>query len=180
MKTIFYGKKVTNSLISDSEFVNDVNTLFYTGANTPTRGMFVAGGPTGYFKLMIFSGKCPEISELNDISQYEFQKLLSFDIPKYSPVAGISGFNLSVIENGIRATLGICNSPTVCHRSGIATWFWYGNTVHPGVHIIGTIGGVGSRNDLEVPSVILTQDEEYKCYGFDFFISSKVSIIGTL
>lgn len=180
MKTIFYGKKITESLISKNEAIGDASPLFYTGPNMPSRGKFLAGGPTGYFKLMIFSGKCPDLSSMGDISEYDFQKLLTFEIPKYSSVAGLSGFNLSVSETGIRATLGICNSPTSCAQTGTAAWFWYGNTVHPGVQIVGTVGPIGSRSELEVPDVALFQGETYKCYGFDFFISNKVDIIGTL
>lgn len=161
--------------------------VFSTVTTAPVSNKFLAGGPAGATRLLIYSGSRPAISSMTNLSNYSANLLISFSIPAYSTSISSTGLyfkpiltasnkiDYSVPYNGVEATLGICPTFTAATGTGSATWFWFGNYSAPtnlsGLSFVtGSIGLVGSGNDLEMSDVNIESGGLYKSLGFKFHI----------
>lgn len=160
--------------------------MFSTATTTPVYNKFLAGGPAGATRLMIYTGARPAIDAVTNLSNYTSNLLISFSIPAYSTSISATGLAFkSIIKSskldvatpyeGVIATLGICPTFTAATGSGPATWFWFGNYSSPtnltGISFAtGSIGLTGSGNDLEMADVNIESGGLYKSLGFKFYI----------
>lgn len=167
--------------------------IFSTVTTTPVYNKFLAGGPAGSTRLLVFSGARPAIDTVTNLSNYTSNLLISFSIPAYSTSISATGLAFkSILKNGkldvatpyegVIATLGICPSFTAATGSGPATWFWFGNYSSPtnlsGISFVtGSIGLTGSGNDLEMPDVNIESGGLYKSLGFKFYIPAVHELI---
>lgn len=112
------------------------NHPFLTSASvahvsTPAKNL--AGGPAGFTKLFIYGGDRPDISSIVDLTAYDGQRLISFNVPTYSNARGSTGLYLEDGSNtdyqGFKAICGICPTLTTAVASGVATWFFFGSAL---------------------------------------------------
>lgn len=152
----------------------------------------LAGGPAGTQQLRIYTGTKPEVSNMTDLSAYDSNLLIAFNIPKYAS-DGTSGFKIdkynpttlqptytaSSTFDGMSLTLGICPTFTaaVTTTERSATWFWYGN-VYGGTSdladipfLVGTVGTTAA-SDLVIPNTAIKPGAYYKSFGFKYTIPS--------
>ena len=167
--------------------------MFSTVTTTPAANKFLAGGPSGSTKLLIYSGARPAIGSVTNLNNYTSNLLISFSIPAYSTSVSATGLSFnSIIKNskldvsvpyeGVVATLGICPTFTAATGAGAATWFWFGNYSSPtnlsGISFVtGSIGLTGSGNDLEMPDVNIESGGLYKSLGFKFYIPAVHELV---
>lgn len=169
MKTLFFGNAFLSSLTKDTEKSNQSYSMVYTGKTSPLFGKFIAGGPSGYFKLDVYSGE-PFIDE------DDTHRLISFDINAGSADMSKSGFSTEMSASGLLLTLGVSNYGTPAMNNGNCTWFRYYST-RTGVKIEGTVGRVGSDSDMVVTDTTIIKGQEYKSFGFKLLIGSKIYVV---
>lgn len=167
---------------------------FNTTKALPVFERYLAGGPAGSTILNIYTGNkpvsCDEVLNLNDYSQ---DLLISFSIPE-----GIKGircvthdlYNASNITINstfknpgiISFILGICSTKTAAIKSGIATWFWFGNSSNPTnlSDISFVIGSIGQIDDGTCEMLMADNNVElgqfYTSSGFKFEFPSEITI----
>jgi hypothetical protein len=157
---------------------------------------FLAGGPAGSTRLIIFKGTKPDISTVSNLSDYSSNQLISFSIPAYdgtNPAASGMRFlttttptaraelNSSTSFDGFSMILGVSPSYVAATASGVATWFWFGNYSSPTnladiAFTIGSVGSLGSGADLEIYNTTVTSGDYYRSAGFKFSIPSIYTV----
>ena len=170
-------------------------------AYVPYPPKFMAGGPTGLTKLIVYSGERPEISTISDLASFDSQKLIQFSVAAYSATRGSTGMYVETGSatnyTGFKAVCGICPSMTSAIGSGVATWFWFGvcmtdaeaqvlkntytgnyNNVSTFPFVTGSVGLLGSGADLEIADKNIVSGQQYKSFGFNFYIPAINTIIG--
>lgn len=170
MKNLFFGKRIISGLVSDKEKNGSAFPLIFTSTNQPMYGNFVAGGPSGFFKLEMYSGQ-PFV----DVD--ETHKLISFVVNPWNSDPSRSGFSYSIDDDGLIITIGISNIATKATNNGRCTWFKF-YSPYSNVAVMGTVGRIGSDADMIITDDIIIEGEAYKSFGFKMFISSKIKIIG--
>lgn len=174
-------------------------TSTYNDLYIPHPGKFLAGGPTGLTKLNIYRGTKPEINNITSLSALESDLLISFPVSGYSTSRGLTGLYVlppATDYDGFKAICGICTALTTARSSGLATWFWFGisltdteakvyNQAYTGnyndltgyMFVTGTVGTLGSGNDLEIASPVIEQNAQYKSFGFNFHVPAINTIL---
>lgn len=186
----------TYSGISHSRpFYKGTSTIYYS---LPAK--FLAGGGAGVTKLFIYSGDRPDISSIVDMTAYDSQKLISFNVAAYSTSRGATGLYVETGSGtdyqGFKAICGICPTLTTAIASGSATWFFFGSaltnteanaiksgssgnytnvTVSP--FITGSVGTLGSGSDLEIADRNIIAGQQYKSFGFNFYIPAINTVV---
>lgn len=161
---------------------------------------FLAGGPLGATKLFVYSGERPDISTIMDMAAYESNLLISFDINGYSTARGSTGLYVepgsTTNYQGFKAICGICTTLTTAIQSGVASWFFFGsalttaqantlksgstgnyNNVTVSPFVTGSIGTLGSGADLEIADKNIVAGQQYKSFGFNFYVPSINTVI---
>lgn len=166
--------------------------------STPAK--FLAGGPAGFTKLFIYGGDRPDLSSIVDLTAFEGQRLISFNVAAYSNSRGATGLYLEDGSNtdyqGFKAICGICPTLTTAVASGVATWFFFGSalttteaqafstsytgnytnvTVSP--FVTGSVGLLGSGSDLEIADKNIVAGQQYKSFGFNFYVPSVNTVV---
>lgn len=176
---------------------------FYKGTSTTyisTPPKFLAGGPNGFTKLFIYTGDRPDISSIVDLAAYDNQMLISFNVAAYSTSRGATGLYVETGSNtdyqGFKAICGICPTLTTAIASGAATWFFFGsaltttqaqafsssyvgnyNNVTVSPFVTGSVGTLGSGADLEIADRNIVAGQQYKSFGFNFYIPSINTVV---
>lgn len=169
MKSIFLGKKFLESLVSQNERNGESFSLVYTGKNFPSYGKFIAGGPTGFYKLDIYSGQ-PFV----DLD--ESHKLISFDVNGWSDDSSKSGYSVELASDGLTLTIGVSNLGSIAKNNGVCSWFRF-YSENGDLSIQGTIGKAGTDNDLIVTEDVILSGNSYKSFGFKLFIPSSIMVV---
>jgi hypothetical protein len=161
---------------------------------------FLAGGPLGATKLFVYSGERPDISTIMDMAAYESNLLISFDINGYSTARGSTGLYVepgsTTNYQGFKAICGICTTLTTAMQGGVASWFFFGsalttaqaaalksgstgnyNNVTVSPFVTGSIGTLGSGADLEIADKNIVAGQQYKSFGFNFYVPSINTVI---
>jgi hypothetical protein len=133
-----YGRAYTNNAsmtLLDETQISSTITDF--DATPVSRNTTLIGGPAGTSKLMIFKGTKPALSAVTDLSAYNSQKLITFDIPTVANggarfANGISPtsspkISATQVYRGVSMVAGICPNVAIASDSGTPTWFWFGN-----------------------------------------------------
>lgn len=172
----------------------------YNTSEVPHPGKFLAGGPAGLTKLIVFSGERPDITTITNLSSFDAQKLITFSIPAWSSSRANTGLFVESVApatySGFKAICGICPSLTTAVASGIATWFWFGicltdteakvyNSSFSGNYnnlagyqfVTGSVGLLSSGADLEIADKNIASGQQYKSFGFNFYIPSVNTIV---
>lgn len=114
------------------------NRLFLKYDSMSTTGTtyyrnFLAGGQLGITKLKIYSGDRPDITSIADLTAYESQCLITFDVAAYNATsAANTGLYIksddatSADYTGFKAVCGRTMTLTPATSSGTAKWFWFG------------------------------------------------------
>jgi hypothetical protein len=186
-----------NSLVLNRPFLT---AAAYNTTYVPHPGKFLAGGTTGVTKLIVYSGERPDISTITNLSTFDSQKLISFSIPAWSSARAATGLFVETASTtnytGFKAICGICPTLTTAIASGVATWFWFGicltdteakvfNASYSGNYsdlsgyqfVTGSVGLLGSGADLEIADKNIASGQQYKSFGFNFYIPSVNTII---
>lgn len=171
-------------------------SLYYT--TLPAK--FLAGGPLGATKLFVYSGDRPDVSTIMDMAAYESNLLISFDINGYSTARGSTGLYVEPGSTsnyqGFKAICGICTTPTTAMQGGVASWFFFGsaltteqanalksgstgnyNNVTVSPFVTGSVGTLGSGADLEIADKNIVAGQQYKSFGFNFYVPSINTVI---
>lgn len=171
-------------------------SLYYT--TLPAK--FLAGGPLGATKLFVYSGDRPDVSTIMDMAAYESNLLISFNINGYTNARGSTGLYVepgsTTNYQGFKAICGICTTPTTAKQGGVASWFFFGsaltteqanalksgstgnyNNVTVSPFVTGSVGTLGSGADLEIADKNIVAGQQYKSFGFNFYVPSINTII---
>lgn len=177
-----------------------VKSAEYASNTIPHPGKFLAGSAANVTKLMIYSGDRPDISAITGLTAYDSQKLIQFNIPAYNASRAATGMYVepgsTTAYTGFKAICGICPTLTTAISSGIATWFWFGialtdteakvyNSSYTGNYnnltgyqfVTGSVGILGSGADLEIADTSVVSGQQYKSFGFNFYIPAVNTII---
>jgi hypothetical protein len=172
----------------------------YNSTYVPHPGKFLAGGAAGVTKLIVFSGDRPDIASISDLAEFDSQKLISFSIPAWSSSRANTGLFVESVApatySGFKAICGICPTLTTATGTGIATWFWFGicltdaeakvyNASYSGNYnnlsgyqfVTGSVGLLSSGSDLEIADRNIISGQQYKSFGFNFYIPSVNEIV---
>lgn len=171
-------------------------SLYYT--TLPAK--FLAGGPLGATKLFVYSGDRPDVSTIMDMAAYESNLLISFNINGYANARGSTGLYVepgsTTNYQGFKAICGICTTPTTAMQGGVASWFFFGsalttdqanalksgstgnyNNVTVSPFVTGSVGTLGSGADLEIADKNIVAGQQYKSFGFNFYVPSINTVI---
>jgi len=171
-------------------------SLYYT--TLPAK--FLAGGPLGATKLFVYSGDRPDVSTIMDMAAYESNLLISFNINGYTNARGSTGLYVepgsTTNYQGFKAICGICTTPTTAIQGGVASWFFFGsaltteqanalksgstgnyNNVTVSPFVTGSVGTLGSGADLEIADKNIVAGQQYKSFGFNFYVPSINTVI---
>jgi hypothetical protein len=171
-------------------------SLYYT--TLPAK--FLAGGPLGATKLFVYSGDRPDVSTIMDMAAYESNLLISFNINGYTNARGSTGLYVepgsTANYQGFKAICGICTTPTTAMQGGVASWFFFGsaltteqanalksgstgnyNNVTVSPFVTGSVGTLGSGADLEIADKNIVAGQQYKSFGFNFYVPSINTVI---
>ncbi len=166
----------------------------------PWPAKFMAGGPANVTKLIVYTGERPDISTITDLAAFESDRLIQFSIPAYSSNRANTGLFVETGSNtdyqGFKAICGICPTLTSALNSGIATWFWFGpamttaeaqvfNASYTGNYnnlsgtpfVTGSVGLLGSGSDLEIADKNIVSGQQYKSFGFNFYVPAVNTIV---
>ncbi len=133
-----YGRAYTNGTFNPVLDETQISSTITDFDATPVaRNTTLIGGPAGTSKLMIFKGTKPALSAVTDLSAYNSQKLITFDIPTVNTggarfANGISPtsspkISATQVYRGVSLVAGICKRLVPATASGTPTWFWFGN-----------------------------------------------------
>lgn len=187
----------TNSIVHNRLFLKSASV---SGSYVSLPAKFLAGGPSGATKLFIYSGERPDISTISDMAALESNLLISFNVSAYSTSRGATGLFVETGSDtdyqGFKAICGICTTLTTATQSGIASWFFFGsalttteadalkagstgnyNNVTVSPFVTGSIGTLGSGADLEIADKNIVAGQQYKSFGFNFYVPSINTVI---
>lgn len=180
MSTLLFSSTPVYNLIG----TGDPLSIFISSA---TGASLISGGATvGDCALKIYSGIAPDANTLIDLTEFDADLLLNFNLPAYStltPPLG-SGYRLPYTEGvstSIKLLVGISQTTATAIQSGLATWFWLGrnsqlNDLTDSVFIVGTVGKTTDDADLEIPDNNIVEGEEYKSVGCYLTLPFKFTI----
>lgn len=169
-------------------------------SSTPWPPKFLAGGQANLTRLVIYQGDRPDISAITDLTTFEPQRLIEFKMPAYSSNRATTGLFVEVGSatdyQGFKAICGICPTLTTALSSGLATWFWFGPAVNDteakvfGTNytgnytnlattqfVTGSVGLLGSGSDLEIADKNIIAGQQYKSFGFNFYVPAVNTIV---
>lgn len=133
-----YSRAYTNGvMVPDLDETHIFTTITSSDVTPTTRNTTLIGGPDGTSKLIIYKGIKPALSAVTNLSLFNSQKLITFDIPTVANggarfANGISPtsspkISATQVYRGVSMVAGICPNFVIASDSGTPTWFWFGN-----------------------------------------------------
>lgn len=158
MATIHFSQRVNQSLFNG----NNTGQIVRSN-NTPDIYTIAGVGTVAESVLEIYKGTVPTFPTLTNASTVAANLLISFPLANPSSISTLAG-------SAIYQLLGKRLIDTAATAGGVATWFLLRRTNTTALNtsggMIGTVGLLGSGEDLEVPSTIIVQGQNYQSAGF--------------